>query len=204
MFTKAKFYNLALGALLLQRQVINPETDQSNEAKVLNTFYDVAWRAALADMDLDSTSSQIQLELLATDPIHGWCFAYKYPKNCAFFRRIQSCVRQDSRQTHIPKRVAIFNAQKVILTNKCNAIAEFIPEDIPLSTLAPNAGLAVSFRLAILAAPLATGKGAAALINAIEKKYVMAKAEAQQQDERENFTFESEATMSEFVAVRLE
>lgn len=204
MFTKAKFYNLALGALLLQRQIINPDTDQSNEAKVLNTFYDVAWRAALADMDLDSTSSQMQLELLADCPVKDWRFAYKYPKNCAFFRRIQSCVRQDSRQTHIPKRIAIFNSQKVILTNQCNAIAEFIPDDIPLSTISSPAGLAVSFRLAILAAPLATGKGAAALINMIEKKYVMAKAEAQQQDERENFTFESEATMSEFVAVRLE
>lgn len=204
MFTKAKFFNLALGALLLQRQISQPETDQSNEAKVLNTFYDIAWRGSLADMDLDSTSSQIMLQLLAVDPIHAWKYAYKYPENCAFFRRIQSCVRTDSRQTHIPKRVAIYKGQKVILTNQINAIAEFIPSDFPLSSLAANAGLAISYRLAVLAAPLATGKGAQRLIEAIEKKYVIAKTEAQQQDERENFSFESEATMSEFVAARLE
>lgn len=204
MFTKAKFFNLALGALLLQRQVINADNDQSNESRTLNNFYDVGLYSTLADMDLDSTSTLKQLELVAFEPIHGWRYAYKYPSNCAFFRRIKSHVRQDSRQTHIPKHVAIFNGQKVIFTDKPDAIAEYIPTDFPISSLAAQAGLAISFRLAILAAPLATGKGARALIADIEKKYVVAKAEAQQQDERENFTFESEATMSEFVAVRLE
>lgn len=203
MFTKAKFFNLACGALLLQRQISNADTDQSNEAKILNNFYDVAWKSALADMDLDSTSSQITLQLLATDPIEHWKYAYKYPSNCAFFRRIKSCARVDDRYTHIAKRIAIFNAQKVIFTNKCEAIAEFIPDDIPLSTLSSSAGLAVSFRLAILAAPLATGKGAAKLVSEIEKKYVLAKAEALQQDERENFVFEDPSTTSEFVAERL-
>lgn len=203
MFTKAKFFNLACGALLLQRQIVNPETDQSNEAKVLNTFYDVAWRSTLADLDLDSTSTTITLELLARDPSEQWKYAYKYPGKCAFFRRIKSCARTDDRSTHIPKHVAIFNAQKVILTNKCDAVAELIPDDIPLSTLSAPAGLAVSFRLAVLAAPLATGKGAAKLIAEIEKRYILAKAEALQQDERENFVFEDPSVTSEFVNERL-
>lgn len=203
MFSKAKFFNLACGALLLQRQIIDPDNEKSNEAKVLNTHYDVALYSTLADMDLDSTSSQALLELKATDPIHGWKYAYKYPDNCAFFRRIQSHVRTDSRDTHIAKRVAIFNRQKVIFTNKADAIAEFIPTDFPLNALAASAGMPIAYRLAILSAPLATGKGAARLIVDIEKKYVIAKMEAQQQDERENFSFESEATMSEFVHDRL-
>lgn len=203
MFTKAKLFNLALGALLLQRQIANPDSDQSNEAKVLGTFYDTAWQSALSDMDLDSTSTMVTLALVARDPIHGWKYAYKYPSNCAFFRRIKSCARTDDRYTHIPKHVTIFNGQKVILTNQCDAIAEMIPTDFPLSTLSASAGLAVAYRLAILAAPLATGKGAARLIAEIEKKYIVAKSEALQQDERENFVFEDPSVTSEFVAERL-
>lgn len=204
MFTKAKFFNLACGALLLQRQIINADTDQSNEAKVLNTFWDTAWRSALADMDLDSTSTMTTLELVARDPMHGWKFAYKYPSKCAFFRRIKSHVHTDDRYTHILKRVAIYNGGKVILTNKEDAVAEMIPDDIPLNTLIAPAGLAVSYRLAVLAAPLATGKGAAKLIGEIEKRYILAKADALRQDESENFVFEDPRVTSEFVAERLE
>lgn len=203
MFTKAKICNLALGALLLQRQLVNPDTDQSNEAKVLNQYYDIAWRTALADMDLDGTSSQIQLQLIQECPIHHWKFAYQYPSDCIFFRRIKSHFIMDNRSTHIPKRVAQFNGQKVIFTDKCDAVAEYISTNLQLSTLSPSAGMAISYRLAVLSAPLVTGKGAKSLLEGVAKSYVIAKAEAQAQDERENFVFESEALRSEFVQTRL-
>lgn len=209
MFTKAKFFNLALGDLLLSRQITQPDTDKSNEAAVLRTFYDVAWMAALADMDLDATSSQARLELTETFdpnvivPLSQWHYAYKYPSNCAFFRRIQSCQIMDNKTSHIPKRVGIYAGKKVIFTNQQDAIAEFIPLDIPLTLLSASAGLAVSHRLAIMGAPLITGKGAKRLMDDIGKKYVLAKMEAQQQDARENFNFEDDALISEFVETRM-
>lgn len=209
MYSKATIMNLALGALLLQRQITNPDTEQSNEGKILNTWWDIAYRTTLEDLDLDSTSSQMQLSLVAKfDPnavprISQWCFAYKYPSNCAFFRRIQSCQIIDNKESHIPKRIGIYNGQKVIFTDHCNAIAEFVPYDLPIGTLSANVGLAIAFRLAMLSAALVTGKGAKGLIGDIEKKYVMAKAEAQAQDERENFSFSTDATISEFVQERL-
>lgn len=204
MVTKAQIFNLALGALLLQRQIVNPDTDTSNEGKVLTTWYDIAFRSAIADMDLDSTSNLVTLELVAKCPIKHWEFAYKYPSNCAFFRRIRSCqVGPDGRYTAIPKHVAMYNGQKVIFTNQCEAVAEIITFDFNLSHLSPNAALAVAYRLAVLSAPLATGKGAQKLIQDIAKSYQVAKAEAQAQDERENFNFNSEAVESEFVAARL-
>lgn len=210
MFTKAKIFNLALGALLLQRQVVNADTDKNNECNVLRTWYDIAIRGTLEDMDLDGTSTAGTLELVATfdpletDPVEfPWKYAYKYPSNCAFFRRIRSCSVVDNRTTHVPKRVAIYNAQKVIFTNEENALVEYIPFDVPLQSLSANAGLAIALKLAILAAPLVTGKGAKSLMTEIAKSYIVAKAAAQAQDERENFVFVDESITSEFVEARL-
>ena len=202
MHTKAKIFNLALGALLLQRRISDTETDPSNECKVLLTHYDVAFRATLEDLDLDGTSTQKILELVEEDPTDLWGYAYKYPSDCAFFRRLQSGVTVDSRSTHIKKRIAIHEDQKVIFTNQVDAVAEYISYNVPLAALSATAGLAVAYRLAMLSAPLITGKGAAKLMETIQKNYILAKTEAQDQDRRENFSFVDEDIESEFVEAR--
>jgi len=202
-YSKAQLFNLALNALLLQRRIINPDTDQSNEAKVLNTNFDVAFRATLQDLNLDSLSSQVKLELLCKNPNKLWAFAYKYPSNCAFFRRIQSDVLMDNRDTFIAKRVAIHNGQKVIFTNQEEAIAEFIPFDVPLSALSAVAGLCVATRLAILSSPLVTGKGSRDLLPRLEQQYVLLKAEAQRQDQLENYNYVPDHIQSEWYNARI-
>lgn len=202
MYTKAQIFNLALGAMLLSRRITNTETETSNENVVLNTHYDVAFRATLEDLDLDSTSTEATLALIEVDPVTQWKYAYAYPTDCAFLRRIKSEYKLDCRYTHIPKRVAIHEGAKVIFTDQEDAIVEYVSYDVPLSTLSATVGLAIAYRLAILAAPLVTGKGAAKLVTDIQAKYMVAKAEAQEQDRRENFNFVDEAIDSEFVAER--
>lgn len=204
MYTKAKIYNLALGALLLSRQIIDTETDKSNERVVLGTHWGTALRSTLEDLDLDATSTQVTLELIELDPNDLWGYSYKYPSDCTYLRRLQSSVVEDSRVTHIPRRIAIKGGVKCIFTNQQDAIAEYISENIPLSTLSANAGLAVAYKLALLSAPLVVGKGAKALMDSIQKKYVITKAEAQEQDQRENFNFEDPEVTSEFVQARIE
>lgn len=204
MYTKAKIYNLALGALLLSRQITDTETDKSNEAKVLNTHYDTALRSTLEDLNLDSTATQINLELIEESPNTLWNFSYKYPTNCAFLRRIQSIVKMDNRSTHIEKRVAIKDGKKCIFTNEMNAIAEYISSDVPISTLSANAGLAVAYKLAMLSAPLITGKGSQKLMEAIQKQYIVIKGDAQEQDRLEGFNFTDPDVESEFVQARTE
>lgn len=203
MYSKAKIFNIALGALLLSRQITDADTDTSNEAKVLNTHWNTALRSALEDMDLDSTATEVTLELIEEDPTDLWGYAYKYPSNCSFLRRIVSGERMDNRSSHIPKRVAMHDGVKAIFTNEVEAKAEIIPHDFPLGSLSANAGLTIAYKLALLAAPLATGKGAQRLIEAIEKKYAIAKAEAQDQDRRENFNFVDDEIESEFVEERM-
>lgn len=204
MWTQAKICNIALSALLLQRQITNLDTDTSNEGKVLKTHFNAALYSSLEDMDLDSTSTVVTLELLEEDPDDIWDYAYKYPKNCALFRRIVSPVETDNRKTHIPKRVRMHRNKKSIFTNQDEAQAEIITTDFPLDMLSTNAGLAVAYKLAMLSSPLIVGKGSDKLREEIERKYAFYKAEAQEQDRIENFTFQDDETISEFVEARME
>jgi len=202
-YTKAQIFNLALGALLLQRRIIDPDTDNSNEAKVLQTHWDAAFRSTVEDLNLDSLSTEKLLELIEENPTDQWLYSYRYPPDCAFFRRIKSEVVVDNRSTHIPKRVAIKNNEKCIFTNRSHAVAEYISINVQLVHLSPSAGLAIAYKLAMLSAPLVTGKGANELIQKITEKYVIAKADAQKKDKLENEVFNPEFVDSEFVDARL-
>lgn len=206
MHTKAGIFNLALGALLLNRQVSNADTDTSNEARVLRNHYDLALYSTLEDLDLDSTATRVELTLVTADPNDLWLYAYAYPSNCAFVRRIlpeQGGQVVDNRDTHIPKRIQMYEGEKVIFTNEENAYAEVIESDIDITTLSSSAGYAIALKLAFLAAPLCVGKGAAKLRESILEQYKLAKAEAQESDTDENFSFVDEDVESEFVNARM-
>ena len=203
-FSKTKIYNLALSHLLLARQVENADTDTTNEVKVLNTFWDDALSSTLEDLDLDSLSESIQLELLATLTEGPWTFAYKYPSRCEFLRRIESGAITDNERTHIAKRTGVYNGQKAIFTNEANAVGECIPKDLDLEFLNSPAGLAVSYFLAFLSAPLIVGKGASKLKKEVYESYLLMKSKAQEIDSLENYNFDPAETRSSFVAARVE
>ena len=202
-FTKTKIFNITLSTLLLAKEVDNADTDKSNEVKVLNRFWDNALEGTLQDLDLDSLSTPIVLELLEELSEGVWNYAYKYPNNCAFLRRLVSGFDLDNKSTHLPKRVSIHNGQRVIFTNEYQASAECIPKDVPLEAFSAPAGLALAYNLAILAAPLLVGKGAKALKRDIKTDYIVAKMEAQEVDATENFNYEDAEQRSEFVEARL-
>jgi hypothetical protein len=203
MFTKAKLFNLALSALLLSKQISDTETDTSTEAKVLRTHYDIALRKALQDMDLNAASVTETLELVEEDPNDLWDYAYKYPTNCSFLRRIVSGYNKDNRTTQIPRATGVHEGVKVIFTNEMEADAEYIPHDIGLAQLSASAGMAISYQLAILAAPLIVGKGADKLRTNLYEMYKVYKAEAQEHDRLENASFDEDSGESEFVESRL-
>lgn len=209
MSSKAEIFNFALSALLLQRQIIDPENDKSNESKVLKTQWASALKASLVDMNLDATTKYESLELLVENPtdIDNWVYVYKYPQECALLRRIRSMADKDDRSTHIDKLIRLYTyqeqTQKVIMTNEQEAVVEYIPDDIPLSTLSPLAAQCIAHRLAWQSAPLIVGKGARTLRNSIFQTYQTLKIEAQVHDRNEGFSHTPEYIDSEFVRERL-
>lgn len=203
MSSKVEIYNITLSALLLSRQVVDTETDKTNEVKVLNTFWDTALSSTLQDLDLDSTVQDVTLELIESLENEEWNFVYKYPSDCAFLRRISSGHNVDNESTHIPKKISLRDNKKVIYTDKENAVGKCIMKDLPLSYLSPMTSLALAYRLALLSAPLLVGKGAMKLQEKLNLQYIQAKIEAQETDNKENFNYEASWLRSDFVRTRL-
>jgi hypothetical protein len=206
-YTKVELYNLALSALLLQRQLVDTTTDNSNEKVTLDQFYNIALYSTLEDLDLDSTSTKVALALTTSTPSEPynqlWNYVYQYPSNCLYFRGIFSGYYKDTRRTHIPKAVEIYAGSKSILTNEASAVGVYIPKDLALTSLNPMAGMAIAYRLASLAAPLIVGKGAQKLRLELQKQYEYFKAASQEHDKNENFNFHEEFVESEFVEARM-
>jgi hypothetical protein len=202
-YSKAGIFNLALGALLLERQVIDTATDRTKECRVLNTHWETALKTALAEMDLDSCSTTETLELITADPNDLWSYAYKYPSNCAFFRRIANSSKTDNRSTHIEKRLGSYSGQKVIFTNEYDASGEYIAADVDLATISGSAAMAIALKLAYLSAPLIVGKGANSLRTSLRDQYNLAKADAQALEGQESFSYDDDEVTSEFVAERM-
>lgn len=203
MYSKADIFNLALGALLLQRQITDAESDMSSEARTLRLHYPIALKQTIQDLDLNSTASAKALELVTTNPNTLWDFAYKYPAECAFFRRIRSCERKDSRFTRIQHEVGAREGIKVIYTDQENAIGEFISHNLNLGLLNASAGMALAYRLALLSSALVVGKGAQKIRQECLDFYKLYKADAQRQDQLESDTFQDPIVNSEFVQFRM-
>jgi hypothetical protein len=81
-------------------------------------------------------------------------YAYAYPDRLCFtFRRVlpeQGGQVVDNRDSHIPKRVQMYEGEKVIFTNEVDAYAEVIESDIDITTLSSSAGYAIALKLAVL------------------------------------------------------
>ena len=203
MFDKTKIFNLALGALQIQKTISNADTDPSKEVLTLNVFWDLAYQTALEDMDLDSTSSRKTLELLKTEPNEFWRYAYKYPTDCAFLRRIVSGTVTDDQFTREDMRVEMFEGDKVIMCNRREAEIEYIAKDFPVDSLTPQAAYYVSLLLARLSLPLVAGTNKKAITDEIKDNLTMALLGAQARDGKETSIYQPDYMKSEFVKARL-
>ena len=202
MIDKPLLYNIALGALRLNYQTTDPDNDATLSVKKLKTIYPLALGKALADMDLDKTASIVKLELLVKTHPH-WAYVYKYPAACVKFRRILSDYVADNRETRIPSGTAVIDNVDVILTDREDAYAQYIPNTVNLSVLNPNAAMAVGYQMALMCPGLVVGKGSTALRQAILQEYAIYKTEAQEDDQNENVDTTPDEFNSEFITARL-
>lgn len=216
MSSKVEIFNLALSALLLTKQCSDADGDNTMEVRTLRSNWNTALKKTLQDLDLDATSTRAAGQLVAECPTPDWHYAYLYPQNCAFFRRILPIhhgdinfsghhrrIGRDTRYTQVPRQIADYQNQKIIFTNKHCAWLEYIPSDVPITSLNESAALALAYKLADLSGSLIAGKGAGALRKDLRDQYRIEKAQAQEQDRLENATFDTDEELSEFVQARL-
>lgn len=204
MYGKADIFNLALNALLLTKQINDADNDPSREATILRLNWKPAVAKTLEDLDLNKTKIVRALELIEADPNDFWSYAYKYPSNCAFFRRIRSQVIKDTRSTKIPLEIGTLpSGVAAVYTDEAEAYGEYIPSDFNTAILSASAGLALGNMLAYLCTSLLTGKAAPKTRQEIMMNYRLFKAEAQELDANENTNYDTDEEMSEFVSERM-
>lgn len=203
MYDKTKLFNLALSALFLQKRITNADTDTSVEGLTLQVNWDTAYYSALSDLDLDSTSTIKVLSQLVINPNEHWAYAYLYPTDCAYFRRILSSNVKDDAYTTIDRKIGIHSGQKVIFTNQQAAYGEYVIKDVPMASLTPEAAIYVSLKLASLCAPLIVGKNSDNVVRTIERRMSQALFDAQQKDNAETSIYTHDYQKSEFARERL-
>lgn len=203
MYNKTDIFNLALSALYLQKRIADSETDVSNETKVMQLHWKAAYYGALTDLDLDHAAKIAALALVQEDPDDFWDYAYSYPTDCVFIRRIISRNITDDTENFIDRKVGTYNGEKVIFTNESQAKLEYISSDVLPQDLSVEAAMYVAYKLASLSLPLIVGKDSEQTYKLLEVKKAQAYADAKAKDAKETNIYQAEWYRSEFAKTRL-
>lgn len=170
--------NLALSHIC-EKTVISL-SEKSVEAATANQFYQTALNETLRDFSWPFASKYDNLALVVTNPNINWQFAYQYPSDCLYFRRVLSGLPQDSRQSRVPYIVARSNfinpppgqglptqpattftptsqSGLYIFTNMEFAQCEYTYLVTDTSNYTPDFIMAFSYRLAYMMVPRLTG-----------------------------------------------
>src|SRR5688572_11149621 len=106
MASETEIANLALSHLGVGKEIANLETERSQEAVACRRFYDTARDATLRDFSWPFATKIAVLGLIEADPNDEWDYSYRYPSDCLQLRRILSGVRNDTRDSRVPFKLA--------------------------------------------------------------------------------------------------
>lgn len=172
--------NLALSHIC--EKTIVTMAEKSVEAQTANQFYNTALYETLRDFSWPFATKYDNLALIPMNPAstsiqvtqanQNWAFAYQYPSDCLYFRRVLSGFYQDTRQSRVPYMIAktdFINPQPPVIgtptppeytftptvdsgmyvfTNQQFAQAEYTYLVTDTSTFPPDFIMAFSYRLA--------------------------------------------------------
>lgn len=92
MASKTQIVNIAMARIGASKQLTNVDTDASREAIMARTFFDDDVKFVLRDFPWPWATSYIDLALvsgsLTTRTNRDWQYAYRYPSDCLYVRRL--------------------------------------------------------------------------------------------------------------------
>ncbi|OPX89057.1 MAG: hypothetical protein A4E53_01665 [Pelotomaculum sp. PtaB.Bin104] len=192
--------NLALGHLGVSQTISDVNTERSPSALVCRRFWDMAFKEALRDFPWSFANKIAALGLIEEDPNEEWSFSYQYPPDCMSALKIQSGIRNDSRDTRVPYKISTGDSGLVIYTDKEDAILEYTKEITNYGILPQDFQAALSLLLAFYIAPSVTGGDPFQLGTRAYKAYLLSIAKAQVNSYNEQQ--EEEQPESEFIRSR--
>jgi hypothetical protein len=201
MASKTEIANLALSHLAVDKEIANIETESSKEASSARRFYDLARDMVLRDFSWPFATKIAALALIETEPNTEWAFSYRYPTDCLYFRRILSGLRNDSRDTRAPYRIAQDDdGTTIVFTDADDAQAEYTVKTDNPQIYPPDFTLALSYLLASLMAARVTAGDPYKLGQRALSMYQAMKAKAENTARNEEQA--EEEPESEFIRAR--
>lgn len=86
--SKDAIANLVLAHLEVSREISNLETEKSTEASLIRRHYPASLEEVLGDYPWPEATGYRVLSLVASAPSDDWAYAYRYPSDCVFARRL--------------------------------------------------------------------------------------------------------------------
>lgn len=197
----ADICNLALSHLGVGKEIANLETENSEEAQTCRRFYETVRDQTLRDFAWPFATRIAALALVDEEPNDEWDYSYRFPSNALKIRRILSGIRNDSRQTRTPYKIAGDTSGSLIYTDMEDAEIEYTIRVTNPLRYPPDFLMALSLRLASYIAPRLTGGDPFKLGNRALELYAfeIGKSEASAANEEQP----DETPESEFVQERL-
>lgn len=168
--------------------------DSDSEAfKAIGLFFPFARNELLRRHQWQWATVYATLELLEECPNELFQFAYQYPKDALFFRKVQSSVRNDSQKTRVTfERGKIKDKDGVnthaIFSDKEDAIGIYTERMDNAGDWPDDFAIALSYRLAYFAAARVTGGDPFKLQQAALNNFINEFNNAVRQDMREKQT----------------
>jgi hypothetical protein len=125
MASKTTIANMALSHLGVGHEIADLDTEKSEEANAIRTFYSTARDFVQSDFPWPFLTRSALLALVEEDPTDEWAYAYRYPSDALKIRRIFSPLRNDNRQSRIPYLIYNDASGKLIYTDEEDARIEY-------------------------------------------------------------------------------
>lgn len=150
--------NLALSHLGVSTEIANLETERSKEAAACRRFYETVRDEVLRDFTWPFATVIADLALVQEQPNAEWAYAYRYPADALFFRRILTggC-RVEQAGARVPYRIGRDADGQLIFTDQATAVAEWTTLVDDTEQWPPDCVQAAGLLLASYIAPRVTG-----------------------------------------------
>lgn len=152
MATSVSICNMALGRIGITRQIANLATENSQEAVTCRLYYDDAVRFVLEDYPWPFATAYRELGLVEESPNSDWLYAYRYPSDGVFIRRIVTDAGRVDFDP-MPFRVGLDDDGKLVYTDQPDAVVEYTKLVTDESKFTPAFVEALSWKIASDVAP---------------------------------------------------
>lgn len=151
--TKLDICNGAISHVGYGEEIADFDNERSAEARACRHWYPKVIDEVLRDFNWPHARVIEPLGLVAENPNEEWDFAYRYPSDCRFFRRVLSGVRIVTPGTREPHVIGKDAEGLLIYTDKIEAECEYTSASDDPAFYPPDFSAACEYLLAARIAP---------------------------------------------------